>query len=95
MKFTHYDLGILIKNQTVEVSLTGNAANVYLMESKHFQAYKKTRKRFGIGGLMVNTPVRLTVPHTGHWIVTPDFGGLIGKVDSNVKVYPINAPIEP
>ncbi|WP_448554646.1 DUF1883 domain-containing protein [Thalassotalea montiporae] len=94
MKFTHYDLGILIKNQVVEVSLSGNAANVYLMESKHFQEYKRARKRFGIGGLMMHTPVRLIVPHSGHWLVTLDFGGFIGKVDSNVKVYPANTSIE-
>lgn len=90
MKFTHYNLGFLDKDQIVEIGLKGNATNVFLMQSTQFAHYKKTGERHGVGGLFQHTPVRLRVPHSGYWLLTLDFGGFTGKVDSHVDVYPAN-----
>jgi hypothetical protein len=43
MNFTHYDLGVLAGAEIVEVTLQGNAANVRLMDSANFSAYRAGR----------------------------------------------------
>ena len=40
MKFIHHNLGHCSGGQTVEVTLSGNAANVQLMGSSNFSTYK-------------------------------------------------------
>jgi len=41
MKFQSYDLGILKRGAVVVVQLSGNAANVQLMDSTNFSNYKR------------------------------------------------------
>lgn len=92
MQFTKYDLGNLKKGQTVVVTLSGNAANVRLMDSSNFNAYKNGRKHKYYGGLAKRSPVRIAVPHNGHWYITIDLMGLRGKVRSSVSVEPAPLP---
>ena len=89
MDFTYHKLGRLKKNQKVEVTLEGNAANIFLMDEATFKRYQQDKKRQGIGGLMKHSPVYMNVPHSGRWFLTVDFGGYNGKVKCNVKVYPV------
>ncbi len=96
MKFQSYDLGMLKRGAVVVVQLSGNAANVQLMDSTNFSNYKRgTRYRY-TGGLAKRSPVRLTVPSEGHWYVAIDLGGLRGTVRSSVAVergaLPVMAP---
>ncbi|WP_281656231.1 DUF1883 domain-containing protein [Collinsella stercoris] len=92
MKFIKYDLGNLKKGRTVVISLKGNAANVRLMDSSNFNAYKNGRKHSYCGGLAKKSPVKLIVPHSGHWYVAVDMIGLRGSVRTSVSVEPEPLP---
>ena len=88
MNFRYYDLGSLSGNEIVEVSLSGNAANVRLLDSSNFNSYKNGRQHRYYGGYMTKSPARIPVPHSGHWYVTIDFGGYSGRARTSVRVLP-------
>lgn len=87
-KFQYYDLGYQERGKTVEVVLRGNAANVRLLDTANFQAFKQGRSHRYVGGLARRSPVRLGIPHSGHWYVVIDLGGLAGRVSTGVRVLP-------
>lgn len=86
MNYTHYDLGVLAGTEIVEVSLEGNAANVRLMDSSNFSAFRAGRQCRFYGGHATRSPVRLQVPGAGHWYVAVDLGGYHGSVRSSVRL---------
>ena len=88
MRFTHHILGHRQAREVVEVSLSGNAANVRLLDSANFSGYKSGRRHRFYGGLAKKSPVRLSVPHSGNWHVAVDMMGLTGAVRSSVRVLP-------
>jgi hypothetical protein len=88
MKFTHYKLGHLSSGQIVEVTLSGSAANVKLMDSSNFQNYKNGRRHKYYGGLAKKSPIKLQVPRSGQWHVTVDMAGLRGTVRSSIRTLP-------
>jgi len=92
MSFTLYDLGNKQRGDIVEISLTGSAANVRLMDSSNFQSYKNGRKHRYYGGLAKKSPVILQIPNSGHWYVTVDMQGLIGTVRSSIRMMPKALP---
>jgi hypothetical protein len=92
MKFNQYDLGHLDRGQTVEITLSGSAANVRLMNSSNLSAYKSGRQHRYYGGLMKRSPAHITVPRSGHWYVTVDMQGLRGTTRSSVRVLPSALP---
>jgi len=92
MKYQVYDLGNLKSGQRVQVTLSGNAANVRLMDSSNYQNYKSGRSHRYIGGLIQRSPVVLGVTSSGHWYVTVDLQGLRGSVNSSVRVLPTALP---
>jgi hypothetical protein len=91
-KFIHHDLGNISRGQIVEIELSGNAANVQLLDSSNFNNYKNGRKYRYIGGLAKKSPVRLQIPTSGHWHVAIDMRGLRGTVRSSVRVLPNPLP---
>lgn len=91
--FSHYDLGYVERGRVVEITLSGNAANVQLLDSSNFQAYRSGRKYRYTGGLAKRSPVHLTVPHSGHWHVAIDLRGMSGRTRSGVRVLP--GPLPP
>ena len=93
MNFTHYDLGQLSSGQIVEVTLSGSAANVRLMDSSNFSNYKEGRQHRYFGGLVKQSPYRVQVPSTGHWHLTVDMTSLRGTVRSSARVLPSALPI--
>jgi len=93
MKFQYYDLGHRTRGETVVVRLSGNAVNVRLMDSSNFQSYRAGRNHRAVGGLAKSSPIRLGIPHSGHWYVTIDFQGLQGSVRASVEVEP--GPLPP
>jgi len=96
MNFQHYDLGHLSGGEVVVVTLSGSAANVRLMNSSDFSSYRSGRRHSYFGGLAERSPVRLGVPHAGHWHVTIDMQGLRGTVRSSVRVEPVpRGPLPP
>ncbi|MDQ6472531.1 DUF1883 domain-containing protein [Flavobacterium sp. LHD-80] len=88
MNFTHYDLGRKERGQIIEITLSGSAANVRLMDSSNFQNYRNGRTHRYSGGLARKSPIRLVVPSTGNWHVTIDMNGLRGTVKSSVRTLP-------
>ena len=92
-RFIHHDLGSLRGGELVEVTLSGNAANVRLMDSSNFSSFRSGRRHRYHGGLARRSPVRLRVPRRGHWHVTVDMMGLRGQVRSGVRIVP--GPLQP
>lgn len=75
------------------MALSGNAANVRLLDSANFSNYKSGRQHRYQGGLATRSPVRLVIPRSGHWHVTVDMIGLRGTVRSSVRTLP--GPLPP
>ena len=92
MNFTHYDVGRMERGQIVEITLSGSAANVRLMDSSNFQNYRNGRQHTYYGGLAKQSPVRLSIPSSGNWHVTVDMQGLVGSVRSAMRVLPSALP---
>ena len=88
MQFIKHDLGQRTGGEIVEVILKGNAANVRLMDSSNFQSYRSGRRHRYFGGHAKKSPVRLQIPNAGHWYVTVDMGGYVGRVESSVRMLP-------
>lgn len=88
MNFTHYDLGQLNGGEIVQVTLSGNAANVRLLDNSNYSNYKAGKKHKYYGGHATRSPVRISVPKSGRWHVTIDLGGYKGTVKSSVRVLP-------
>ncbi|OBU38323.1 DUF1883 domain-containing protein [Photobacterium phosphoreum] len=91
MQFIHTDLGSRSKGEIVEISLT-NGANVRLMDSSNFNAYKNGRKHRYFGGLAKRSPLQLTIPNSGRWHIIVDMQGLRGGTKSSVRVLPVPLP---
>ena len=88
MQFTHYDLGHRRAGEIVEITLSGSAANVRLMDSSNFNSFKAGRNHRYIGGLAKKSPVRLQIPRSGTWHVTVDMQGLRGSVRTGMRILP-------
>lgn len=93
MKYTHYNLGRKERGEIVEITLSGNAANVRLMDSSNFQNYRRGRRHKYYGGLVKKSPIRLEIPNSANWHVTVDMKGLRGTVRSNLRILPKALPI--
>jgi hypothetical protein len=52
MQFVQHDLGYRSRGEIVEISLSGNAANVRLMDSSNFSSYRSGRQHRFYGGLV-------------------------------------------
>lgn len=88
MKFQYYDLKNLDGGEIVEVILSGNAANVRLMDSSNYSNFKNGRRHTYYGGNVKRSPVRIPVPRAAHWYIVIDLGGYPGTVRSSVNVLP-------
>ena len=86
MQYNAWDLGQLGSGAIVEVNLSGSEANVKLLDSLNFSAYKSGNRHTYYGGLYSRSPIRLPVPHGGHWFVTIDYGGFAGSGRASVRV---------
>lgn len=92
MKYLVWDLKQLNRGQRIKVTLSGNAANVRLMDSSNYSNYKSGRSHRYAGGLVTKSPVVLGVPSSGHWYVTVDMQGLKGSTNASVQVLPSALP---
>jgi hypothetical protein len=91
-QFALHDLGQRQRGEVVEISLSGNAANVRLLDSSNFQSYKSGRDYRGHGGLATKSLIHLAIPNSGHWYVVVDLLGLSGNVRSSARVLPNPLP---
>ncbi len=92
MKYLVWDLKQLKRGERVQITLTGNAANVRLMDSSNYNNYKSGRSHHYVGGLVTKSPVVLGVPSSGHYFVTVDMQGLRGSTNASVQVLPSALP---
>jgi hypothetical protein len=88
LQFTKYDLGYRQAGEIVEVSLSGSAANVRLMDSSNLSSYERGQRHRYYGGLAKQSPIRLQIPNSGNWYLTIDMQGLRGSVRSSATVLP-------
>ncbi|HSH81991.1 MAG TPA: DUF1883 domain-containing protein [Herpetosiphonaceae bacterium] len=75
----------LSANAVVEVTLD-RQANVLLLDSLNYQAYRRGGSYRYTGGLAKVSPARLRPPHAGHWHIVIDLGGYAGQVRAGVRV---------
>jgi hypothetical protein len=87
MQFIYKDLGTRQRGEVVEVKLNA-VANVRLMDSLNFTNYKNGVKHIYTGGVVRQSPIRLSIPSLGHWHVTVDTQGIQGSdnISASVKV---------
>ena len=88
MNFSYYELGHRSGGEIVEVTLSGNAANVFLVDSANYSAYKSGRQYRYFGGHATRSPVRLQVPSSGQWYLVIDMGGHSGSVRHSMRILP-------
>lgn len=92
MKFAYRNLGHRVRGEIVEVSLSGSAANVRLLDGANFGRFRANRPHRYVGGYVTRSPVHFQIPRTGQWYVTVDFGGYGGSVKWGVQVLPGRLP---
>jgi hypothetical protein len=89
VQFIYSDLGQRHRGDVVEVVLKGSEANVALIDSSNYSAFKNGRRWRGVGGLAKRSPIHLTVPRAGHWYgVAYIPGGYRGRVRAGFRVLP-------
>jgi hypothetical protein len=86
MNFQDWDLGYQDSGRAVVVRLSGDAANVRLLDEVNFSHYRNGRSHRAIGGYYTQSPIRLVVPSAGHWHLVIDFGGHAGRTNASVSV---------
>lgn len=86
MKSLVSNLGQRDKGDVVEVTLTGTAANVLLLDSMNLRRYRNGQSFRHYGRHATSSPVRIEVPHGGSWHVVIDHGGRRGRTDASVRV---------
>ncbi|MFT2211881.1 DUF1883 domain-containing protein [Rhizobium giardinii] len=83
--FTHYDLKQQRAGVTIEITLTA-VANVRLMTDNNFALYKQAMKHQFVGGVARKSPIRLTIPQSGHWHLVVDMEGHHGLSESSIRI---------
>lgn len=95
MQFLYRDLGHLDAGDIVVVKLSGHSLNVRLMTPSNFDSYRRGRRHSYHGGHATKSPVRIRVPHAGHWYVTLDRGGYKADFQYSISVEKQSARILP
>jgi hypothetical protein len=86
MRYFFKNLGQQRQGSTVVAHLSGSAANVILLDSENFFRYSTGAPFLYEGGHYAHSPVRIEIPHDGHWFVVVDLGGYRGRVRATVEV---------
>ncbi len=89
MHYAHSDLGQQSGGAVVHVTLTGDAANVRLLDDSNYRSFRAGQGHRGIGGHFTRSPILLQVPSSGHWHLVIDYGGLPGRGRASVQVLPV------
>jgi hypothetical protein len=85
MEYLHQEFD-LRQGDVVEVTLSGNAANVLLLDPANYQAYREGRPYHYLGGYARSSPYRIQVPRAGHWHLVVDLAGGPGRVQASGQV---------
>lgn len=85
MNFLHYIVTIGPRD-VVRVYLTGNAANVLVMDDPNFQNFNVGQPYRYYGGYYTQSPAIIRPPVPGRWNVVINLGGGAGTVNAVVQV---------
>ncbi|WP_217914731.1 DUF1883 domain-containing protein [Miltoncostaea marina] len=88
MEFLYRDLGQQPRGAIASVSLSGQAANVWLMDTSTFSAFKAGRGGRAQGGRATRSPVNFEIPRSGRWYVVVENGGRPWRGRWGVQVLP-------
>ncbi|MCL2355749.1 MAG: DUF1883 domain-containing protein [Defluviitaleaceae bacterium] len=92
MTFSHYDLGGLEKGITIEITLNGNVANVFLIDHENMSKYIKAKPFKALGGRMTFSPIRIQTIYAAHWHLVIDLPAGTGMVKAGYRVLRGGAP---
>lgn len=84
-RFTHYDLKEQRAGTIIEVTLNA-VANVRLMTAPNYQRFTEVLDFKYVGGVARKSPIRLSIPDSGHWHLVVDMEGHHGLAESAVKL---------
>ena len=84
-RYTHYDLMEQRAGTVIEVTLNA-IANVRLLSPANFERFTEVLKHQFLGGVAKKSPIRLTIPESGHWHLVVDMEGHKGLAESSVKI---------
>lgn len=88
VNFQQYDLGSRRAGEIVEVTVSGSAVNVELLDNSNLAAFKAGRQHHYYGGHYTRSPIRIPIPQSGTWYVVIHLGGYAGSWRSGVRVLP-------
>jgi hypothetical protein len=88
LNFLHSEL-VVREGQVIQVTLSGNAANVLLLTDYNFEKYRRKEDfTAAAGGYYRETPIILHPPYPGHWHLIIDLAGEAGEVQASVTLRP-------
>jgi TIR domain/Domain of unknown function (DUF1883) len=67
VQYIYRDLGHRRRGDVVQFNLTGNQANIGLLDSSNYSAFRNGRNFRGVLRLATGSPVRLAIPNSAHW----------------------------
>jgi hypothetical protein len=94
VQYIYRDLGQRRRGDVVQFNLSGNQANIALLDPSNYSAFRNGRSFRGVARLALGSPVRLAIPNTGHWyavIYIPP--GYTGRVNGSISVIPASTPL--
>lgn len=90
MSFPYSDLGYQDAGNVVVVTVD-TQVNIRLLDSANFQRWRSGGNATGTHVKALRSPVRLKIPHSGHWYVAADLGGASGTFRWGVQVLSLAA----
>jgi hypothetical protein len=85
MEYLHKEFE-LAEREGVEVRLSGNAANVLLLDEANFDNYRNGKSYRYYGGYARTSPFRIEAPRAGRWHLVVDLGGGAGRVQASSRL---------
>lgn len=71
----------------VVVVNSSHQCNVLLMDDYNFRCYRSRGRFHHYGGFYKMFPVRIGVPHSGHWNVVIDLGGGQANISYSINYF--------
>ena len=84
-RFRHYDLKLLRAGSVIEVTLNA-VNNVKLMTPANLQRFTELLDYKFMGGTAKRSPIRFSIPESGHWHLVVDAEGHANLAESSVTM---------